>query len=45
MVRGVYVCEFWRVEFDKTHLTLYDNHVLYFDDEEPECADDDATRS
>ena len=30
-----YVCEFWRVEFDKTTLTLYDNHVLYFDDETP----------
>lgn len=30
-----YVCAFWRVEIERRKLTLYDNHILYFDDETP----------
>lgn len=30
-----YVCVFWKVKIERHELKLYDNHILYFDDETP----------
>jgi Phage P22-like portal protein len=28
-----YICEFWRVEIEEVKLTLYDDHIAYFEDD------------